>query len=59
MLNGKKLIGHKWELKVQNPNYDHTADNNIIGHPTARMLAEEQMQKILDLSETGSNPAIF
>jgi hypothetical protein len=28
----------------------------MIGHPTARRLTEDQLQKILDLSETGSKP---
>lgn len=32
------------------------ANDNMIGHPTARRLTEEQLQKILDLSETGSKP---
>ena len=55
-LYGKKIIGDKWELQIQNPNHNHTADNNMIGHPTARRLTEEQLQKILDLSETASKP---
>lgn len=37
----KKIIGDKWELQVQNPNHNHAADNNMIGHPTARRLIEE------------------
>ena len=55
-LYGKKIVGDKWELQVQNPSHNHAADNNMIGHPTARRLTEEQLQKILDLSETGSKP---
>ena len=55
-LYGKKIINDKWELQVQTPNHNHAADNNMIGHPTARRLTEEQLQKILDLPETGSKP---
>ena len=57
-----KLYGRRipdsgeWELKVRNPSHNHTADDKMIGHPTARRLTEEQLQSILDLSETGSKP---
>lgn len=46
----------KWELKVRNPSHNHTTNDNMIGHPAARRLTEEQLQRILDLSETGSKP---
>ena len=55
-LYGKKLLDDKWELQVQNPNHNHTADDNMIGHSAARRLTEEQLQKVQHLSEIGSNP---
>lgn len=55
-LYGKMLLDDKWELQVQNPNHNHTADDNMIGHSAARRLTEEQLQKVLYLSEIGSNP---
>jgi hypothetical protein len=55
-LYGKKIFGAKWELKVRNPSHNHPADNCMTGHPAARRLTEEQLQKILHQSEVGSNP---
>jgi hypothetical protein len=55
-LYGKMLFDDKWELQVQNRNHNHTADDNMIGHSAARRLTEEQLQKVLHLSEIGSNP---
>lgn len=55
-LYGKRISDHKWELKVRNPCHNHTADENMTGHPAARQLTEEQLQKILHLSEIGSTP---
>lgn len=46
----------KWTLKVQNPGHNHTADDNLISHPTTRTLIEEQSQQILNLSEASSKP---
>lgn len=53
---GKKFSDDKWELQVQNPTHNHTADNSMIGHPAARKLTEEQLQDILHMSEIGSRP---
>lgn len=55
-LYGKRILGDKWELQVQNPSHNHTADDSMIGHPAARKLTEEQLQNILQMSEIGSRP---
>lgn len=44
-LYGRRIPNHdndKWELKVQNPSHNHSAENNMIGHPSARQLTDKQ-----------------
>ena len=55
-LYGKKLLDDKWMLHVQNGDHNHAADDNMVGRSAARRLIEEQLQKVLHLSDVGSNP---
>jgi hypothetical protein len=58
-LYAKKLIDtDQWEIQVRNPNHNHEADDNMIGHPIARrrQFTEEQRITIQHLSDTGSKP---
>ena len=41
---------------MRNLSHNHPADNSMTGHPAARRLTEEQLQKILHQSEIRSNP---
>lgn len=54
-LYGKRVPNSdKWGLKVRDSVHNHTTNDNMIGHPAARTLTEEQRQQIQNLSEVGS-----
>jgi hypothetical protein len=56
MLFGRRVSGDRWELKVKNPCHNHSTENTMIGHPSARRLTEEQLNEVLRLSEIGLAP---
>lgn len=39
--NGRRIPNiDKWELKVRNPDHNHTTNDNMIGHPIARRFKD-------------------
>lgn len=46
----------KWHIKVRNPDHNHEPEDNMIAHPAARTINQEQRDTIWHLLEQGTPP---
>lgn len=54
-LYGKRLPDERWELQIRCSTHDHDTDN-LIGHPQARQLTNDQLQDLSHMVEIGTQP---
>ena len=57
----KMIANHKkdgtWHVITQTPEHNHGPSDDLTQHPTLRKMTEEQLQKVHDMSDSGSSPS--
>ena len=54
-LYGKRLPDNRWDLQIRCPTHNHEADD-LMGHPQARQLTNDQLQDFSQMVEIGTQP---